>query len=82
MEGCEFTKDYAEGSSLEGIEVNDKFNFSKSNQGNWLLGKLNKGLDSKITSRVNFGCTTKETGLFQSQKADGIIGINWKSYFL
>lgn len=60
---CSFRTSYSEGSSLEGIYINELINFiddkSKSNSGHL----------------APIGCTTSENHLFFTQKADGIMGL-------
>lgn len=67
---CEFVKSYAEGSSLLGIESRDLV----------LMGNTSSGITKKI--KASFGCTIKETGLFKTQFADGILGMDDKSEFI
>ena len=58
-EKCAFSISYIEGSSYHGYFVEDEFSLE----------------DSEDWGRVVFGCITKETGLFYTQEAEGIIGI-------
>lgn len=43
------------------------------------LSELNKSLKTDLQIKANFGCTTKETGLFKTQYADGILGLDNES---
>ena len=59
---CSFKTSYSEGSSLEGIFINELIHFGEdylSNEGHM----------------APIGCTTSETHLFLTQKADGIMGL-------
>jgi len=80
---CQFVKSYAEGSSLLGFLASDYLNFKnvrryKSKKVEHFNSKLRKDLYLK----AEFGCTTKETGLFKSQYADGILGLDNASSFI
>ncbi|CAI2368737.1 unnamed protein product [Moneuplotes crassus] len=59
---CLFTSFYDEGSLYEGFYVTDYFQFSD----NTLISKA---------PRYTFGCVTKETNLFLTQEANGIMGL-------
>ena len=59
---CSFRTSYSEGSSIEGIYINELIRFGEdylSNEGHM----------------APIGCTTSETHLFLTQKADGIMGL-------
>ena len=59
---CSFRTSYSEGSSLEGIYINELIHFGEdylSNEGHM----------------APIGCTTSENHLFFTQKADGIMGL-------
>ena len=62
---CKFSISYLEGSSLSGFYFQD---FA-------ILGKNTTNFNV-LKSKSIFGCTLKETGLFYSQLADGIIGLS------
>jgi hypothetical protein len=59
---CSFQTSYSEGSSLEGVFVNKLIRFGENYN-------LTEGKYAPI------GCTTSETHLFLTQKADGIMGL-------
>ena len=64
---CSFSISYSEGSSLEGIFTMQEIYFEQINK------------IPNITSKpftIPIGCTTKETNLFITQLADGILGLN------
>lgn len=65
-ETCEYSQSYAEGSSISGILVEDYILF---------------GDDFPHAHRVLgvFGCHRRETHLFRTQKADGIIGLGYSN---
>ncbi len=70
-------KTYAEGSSLLGFLAEDYIKFKNSRKVNdYKLSRLNTFLKKDLKLKVEFGCTTKETGLFKSQYADGILGLD------
>lgn len=74
---CQFTKSYAEGSSLYGFLADDYIRFKNSRTTNDpKLVKYNSMLRKDLRLKAEFGCTTKETGLFREQYADGIIGLD------
>ena len=59
---CSFKTSYSEGSSIEGIYINEIIRFGEDYN-------LQNGAYAPI------GCTTSETHLFLTQKADGIMGL-------
>ena len=63
---CSFKINYAEGSSLKGIYINQKFNFN------------NKNLSSNI--EIPIGCTLSENHLFYKQEVNGIMGLSNNEY--
>eukprot|EP00271_Cylindrocystis_brebissonii_P006838 TRINITY_DN19687_c0_g1_i2.p1 TRINITY_DN19687_c0_g1~~TRINITY_DN19687_c0_g1_i2.p1 ORF type:complete len:524 (-),score=110.06 TRINITY_DN19687_c0_g1_i2:317-1888(-) len=58
---CIYTRHYAEDSTSAGMLVSDVVTFGDTS--------------SVESSRILFGCETRETGDLYSQKADGIIGL-------
>ena len=64
---CNFMISYLEGSSLEGIYINEIVRFGD----NFTNQNLNY---------IPIGCTTKETHLFRDQLADGIMGLSNSEY--
>jgi len=61
---CAYSVNYMEGSHIRGHVQTDVAHFVQS------------GLHKKaFSARIYFGCTTSERGLFQSQGADGILGM-------
>lgn len=80
---CQFVKSYAEGSSLLGFLAVDYIRFKNARLINDpKLTRLNSLLKKDLRLRVEFGCTTKETGLFKTQFADGILGLDNGSSFI
>lgn len=80
---CQFIKSYAEGSSLLGFLADDYMKFKNSKTVvDGKLTKFNKGLKKDLKLKAEFGCTTKETGLFKTQYADGILGLDNDSSFI
>ena len=59
---CSFKTSYSEGSSIEGIFINELIRFGEDYE-------LKNGVFAPI------GCTTSENHLFFTQKADGIMGL-------
>lgn len=68
-EQCTFTVNYAEGSTLEGYFVEDVVQIPAE------LFEVHQTNHTNDSVRFAFGCTTKETELFGTQKADGILGL-------
>lgn len=60
---CLFGQSYLEGSSYEGFWVKDSMHFGE---------EFHPKLDA---FNFTFGCISKETNLFYTQKADGILGM-------
>lgn len=80
---CQFVKSYAEGSSLLGFLGKDYMKFKDTKRITDLkLKKLNSMLKKDLKLKAEFGCTTKETGLFKTQYADGILGLDNGSTFI
>ena len=74
---CQFTKSYAEGSSLIGFLAEDLVRFKNARAvQDGKLYQLNSQLTKDLRLKAEFGCTTKETGLFKTQYADGILGLD------
>ena len=64
---CQFIKSYAEGSSLLGFLASDYIRFKNSHRVNdSKLKRLNYNLKKDLRMKAEFGCTTKETGLFKT----------------
>ena len=59
---CSFKTSYSEGSSLEGIYINELIHFGED-------------YNLKNGNLVPIGCTITENHLFLTQKADGIMGL-------
>lgn len=77
---CQFIKSYAEGSSLLGFMGYDYIRFKNTHRTtDPKLALLNKTLKKDLRIKSEFGCTTKETGLFKTQFADGIMGADKQS---
>lgn len=77
---CQFVKSYAEGSSLLGFLAEDYIKFKNSRRVKDIrLSRLNSLLKNDLKMKAEFGCTTKETGLFKTQYADGILGLDNES---
>ena len=62
---CTYSVSYAEGSRISGRMLEDRVVFASEKGG--------------VTVPVAFGCQTYESGLFNSQVADGIVGFAWGS---
>jgi hypothetical protein len=74
---CQFVKSYAEGSSLLGFLAEDYVRFKNARRvSDPKLVKLNSLMKKDMRVKAEFGCTTKETGLFKDQFADGIFGLD------
>ena len=76
-EGCTFNKRYLEGSSISGIKAKEVFEFKNKvkDLGQKMSEYVNSGIKDFVI-KAEFGCTTKETGLFVTQEADGIFGLD------
>ena len=75
---CEFSLTYAEGSSWKAIQVADKL---------WPGGQAADSQpaaeqNSKLAVDFMFGCQLSETGLFRTQKANGIMGLSANAHTL
>ena len=80
---CSFVKSYAEGSSLYGILAQDYIKFKNARRvADPKLQMLNAVGVKDLKLKAEFGCTTKETGLFVTQYADGILGLDNNSSFI
>lgn len=64
---CSFQVSYAEGSKLSGFYINEDVYFETIDNINNI---------TNISYNIPIGCTTKETHLFLTQLADGIMGLN------
>lgn len=66
---CGISQAYMEGSSWEAVVVED----------NVFLGGVSsfndENLSTQFSTKFMFGCQKKETGLFITQRADGIMGL-------
>lgn len=80
---CQFVKQYAEGSTLLGFLGEDYIKFKNAKRvRDPKLDHFNSYLKKDLKLKAEFGCTTKETGLFKDQYADGIIGLDQHSGFI
>eukprot|EP00743_Colponemidia_sp_Colp-15_P008523 GILK01009271.1.p1 GENE.GILK01009271.1~~GILK01009271.1.p1 ORF type:complete len:558 (-),score=40.79 GILK01009271.1:325-1962(-) len=64
---CGYYQGYSEGSTLAGVYMYDRV----------FLGDT---YEPNSDVNVTFGCHTRESGLFVSQKADGILGLAYASH--
>ena len=64
---CSFQVSYVEGSKLSGFYINEDVYFETIDNINNI---------TNISYNIPIGCTTKETHLFLTQLADGIMGLN------
>ena len=80
---CKFEKSYAEGSGLNGFLASDYIKFKNGKRiSDNKLSNFNKFLKKDLKLKAEFGCTTKESGLFKDQYADGILGLDDGSSFI
>ena len=65
-EPCPYSVHYTEGSEIRGTVVSDIAHFQRAAEGSPA---------ANVSARVYFGCQHTETGMFQRQRADGIMGV-------
>ena len=65
---CSYSQNYSEGSSLFGHYISEYIGLNKPE-------RLDPGSDVNMVRYDYVGCHTKETNLFTTQKASGIMGI-------
>lgn len=69
---CEISQSYVEGSSWRAFQIIDKFFLGSANIN--LIKSLSNAFQYSVDFK--FACQISETGLFRSQKADGIMGMS------
>lgn len=69
---CEFSQSYTEGSSWKAVQMQDVLWVGDDDPQTEPAASLGKALATPFT----FGCQFSETGLFRTQKADGIMGMS------
>ena len=74
---CQFGRSYSEGSSLKGYMSKELIRFGTEQDSMDPNEDKNHNMNQPIQMLI--GCTTKETNLFRSQKANGIFGLYHKS---
>lgn len=73
---CRYSQGYAEGSSIEGVVFSDMAYIGDERTGTG--GGAGFDAATRVAHAVRafqFGCQTREGGLFVTQKADGIMGV-------
>jgi len=75
---CEFSQSYTEGSSWKAHQMEDQFWVG----GQFVASEPAKTQGSPLSVPFLFGCQISETGLFRTQKADGIMGLSANSMTL
>ena len=70
---CTFAREYAEQSTASGVVVSDVLWLPPSKAGGG--GAANTSSSPSTTPRITLGCTTKETGEIQAQRAAGVAGL-------
>lgn len=81
---CKFQNKYMEGSAVSGIRAQEFFKIKREVKDSG-LSVSSLAADKRVGSvplMAEFGCTTKETGEFLNQSADGIMGLDPKSSFI
>ncbi|KAK7242267.1 aspartic-type endopeptidase [Aureococcus anophagefferens] len=69
---CQVSQSYTEGSSWKAVQMKDAYYVG----GTSLTEKASRDGSAWIATPFVFGCQTYETGLFRTQKADGIMGMS------
>eukprot|EP00630_Chrysocystis_fragilis_P006200 CAMPEP_0197389878 /NCGR_PEP_ID=MMETSP1165-20131217/2011_1 /TAXON_ID=284809 /ORGANISM="Chrysocystis fragilis, Strain CCMP3189" /LENGTH=470 /DNA_ID=CAMNT_0042915325 /DNA_START=126 /DNA_END=1538 /DNA_ORIENTATION=- len=70
---CQISQSYTEGSSWKAYQMRDVYYVG----GETFESTPNSNLDASwLSTTFVFGCQTYETGLFRTQKADGIMGMS------
>lgn len=69
---CQFSQSYTEGSSWKAYQTMDKVWFG----GMTADSQPTKDEGTALSVEMMFGCQYSETGLFRTQKADGIMGLS------
>lgn len=82
---CQISQSYTEGSSWKAYQMRDAFYVG----GETLTSRPRSALEERevdgsgwLWTNFIFGCQTYETGLFRTQKADGIMGMSMHSQTL
>lgn len=74
---CEISREYSEGSSWKAVEAVDRV---YGTGGNHMEPPPPLPSDNSSTFDLHFGCQYRLAGLFQTQLADGIMGLQWHEH--
>lgn len=76
---CQISQSYTEGSSWKAYQMRDVYYVGGESLESFAMGVMDPGW---LGTDFVFGCQTYETGLFRTQKADGIMGMSMHSQTL